>query len=34
MRPVTCAPDCDHHEYCADGDPESSREGMGDGDVY
>lgn len=34
MDTTTCAPDCEHHEYCCDGDPESSREGSGDADDY
>lgn len=35
FRPITCAPDADHHEYepgCIDS--EDSREGAGDGDLY
>jgi hypothetical protein len=34
MRPTTCAPDCDHHEYETACDDELSREGSGDGDDY
>jgi len=32
MKPVTCAPDADWHEYRADGD--YSREGSEDSDDY
>jgi hypothetical protein len=32
MHPVTCAPDCDWHEY--NGGDDESREGSGDGDDY
>lgn len=30
--PLTCAPDCDHHEY--EPQDEGSCEGSGDGDDY
>jgi hypothetical protein len=30
-KPITCAPDCDHHEYEA---PDGSWEGSEDGDDY
>lgn len=32
--PLTCAPDCDHHEYLPPVSDENSWEGSGDGDDY
>jgi hypothetical protein len=34
MKPITCAPDCDHFEYDPKCDEEASCEGSGDGDDY
>jgi hypothetical protein len=39
LAPITCAPDCDHHEYAPavaprDRSDETSCEGSEDGDLY
>jgi hypothetical protein len=34
LKPITCAPDCDHYEYDETCDDEASREGSEDGDDY